>query len=142
MTILVDSSVILDIFTEDPEWFDWSSRALASAAEISRLLINPIVYSEVSTRFSRIEDLDRALPSDRFAREPIPYEAAFLAAKAFIVYRRRGGVRSLPLPDFFIGAHAAISGHQLLTRDSTRFASYFPKVDLITPSRRGEPPLH
>jgi predicted nucleic acid-binding protein len=133
MTVLVDSSVILDIFTEDPEWFGWSSGALAAAAEASRLVINPIVYSEVSVRFSRIEDLDLALPADRFVREPIPYQAAFLAGKAFVLYRKRGGARSSPLPDFFIGAHAAIASHRLLTRDRGRLTTYFPKLDLITP---------
>jgi predicted nucleic acid-binding protein len=133
MAVLVDSSVILDIFTEDPEWFDWSSITLAAVADTSLLAINPIIYAEVSIRFSAIEELDSALPKDRFAREPVPYEAAFLAGKAFAAYRRRGGVRSSPLPDFFIGAHAAIAGHRLLTRDPARFRSYFPKLDLITP---------
>ena len=133
MSVFVDSSVILDIFTDDPKWFEWSSRALATAAESSRLVINPIVYAEVSIRFSRMEELDIALPPDRFVREPIPYAAAFLAGKAYVLYRRRGGPRSSPLPDFFIGAHAAISGHQLLTRDPDRFTSYFPKLDLVAP---------
>lgn len=133
MSVFVDSSVILDIFTEDSAWSDWSSHALATAAESSPLVINPVVYSEVSVRFSRIEELDIALPADRFVREPIPYEAAFLAGKASVIYRRRGGSRSSPLPDFFIGAHAAIAGHQLLTRDPDRFSSYFPKLDLIAP---------
>jgi predicted nucleic acid-binding protein len=133
MSVFVDSSVILDIFTDDPNWFEWSSRALATAAESSRLVINPIVYAEVSIRFSRMEELDIALPPDRFVREPIPYAAAFLAGKAYVLYRRRGGPRSSPLPDFFIGAHAAISGHQLLTRDPDRFTSYFPKLDLVAP---------
>src|SRR5688572_15632617 len=115
--ILVDSNVILDIFSEDPQWFEWSSTALAEATEASRLVVNPIVYSEVSVRFSRIEDLNVALPRDRFIREPIPFEAAFLAGKAFVQYRRRGGARASPLPDFFIGAHAAVAGYRLLTRD-------------------------
>ena len=131
--ILVDSNVILDIFTEDPNWSDWSSSALAEATETTRLVIDPIVYAEVSVHFSRIEDLDAALPRDKFIREPIPFEAAFLAGKAFLKYQRRGGPRPSPLPDFFIGAHAAIAGYRLLTRDPDRFRTHFPKLDLITP---------
>jgi predicted nucleic acid-binding protein len=133
MSALVDSNVILDIFTRDPEWFEWSSSVLVSAASRSGLVINPVIYAEVSVRFSRIEDLDAALPLDQFAREPIPYPAAFLVGKAFVLYRRRGGARSSPLPDFFIGAHAAVAGHQLITRDATRLRSYFPNLDLISP---------
>jgi predicted nucleic acid-binding protein len=135
MNVLVDSSVLLDTFTEDSKWFEWSALALARAAETSRLLVNPVIYAEISVRFDRIEDLDDALPLDRFAREPLPYDAAFLAGKVFLRYRRRGGQRSSPLPDFFIGAHAAVAGHRLLTRDPARFRSYFPKLDLISPDR-------
>jgi len=133
MSALVDSNVILDIFTHDPEWFEWSSSVLISAASRSGLVINPVIYAEVSLRFSRIEDLDAVLPLDQFAREPIPYPAAFLVGKAFVLYRRRGGARSSPSPDFFIGAHAAVTGHQLITRDPARFTSYFPNLDLISP---------
>jgi predicted nucleic acid-binding protein len=131
--ILVDSNVILDVFTEDPAWSNWSSTALAEATETTRLVINPIVYAEVSVHFSRIEDLDAALPHDRFSREPIPFEAGFLAGKVFLEYRRRGGPRPSPLPDFFIGAHAAIAGYRLLTRDPARFRAHFPKLGLISP---------
>ena len=131
--ILVDSNVILDLFTEDPNWSDRSSAALAEATETTRLVINPIVYAEVSIHFQRIEDLDVALPRDRFIREPIPFEAAFLAGKVFLNYRRHGGPRPSPLPDFFIGAHAAVAGHRLLTRDPARFRAHFPTVGLITP---------
>jgi predicted nucleic acid-binding protein len=131
--ILVDSNVILDVFTEDTNWSDWSSAALAEAAETARLVINPIVYAEVSIRFSHIEDLDAALPRDRFSREPIPFEAAFLAGKAFLAYRRRGGPRPSPLPDFFIGAHAAVAGYRLLTRDPDGFRTHYPKLELIMP---------
>jgi predicted nucleic acid-binding protein len=130
---LVDSNVILDVFTEDPKWSEWSSAALAEAAETGGLVINPIIYGEVSIRFPRIEDLDVALPRDRFVREPIPFAAAFLAGKVFVEYRRRGGPRSSPLPDFFIGAHAAVAGHRLLTRDPARYRVHFPKLQLITP---------
>jgi predicted nucleic acid-binding protein len=134
--ILVDSNVILDVFSEDPQWFEWSSTALAEATEVSRLIVNSIVYSEVSVRFSRIEDLDIALPRDRFIREPIPFDAAFLAGKAFVQYRRRGGTRASSLPDFFIGAHAAVAGYRLLTRDPHRVRVYFPQLDLIAPKQK------
>jgi predicted nucleic acid-binding protein len=133
MTVLVDSNVILDIFTEDPVWFDWSSNAITNAADRARLVINPVIFAEVSTHFSRIEELDAALPADRFVREPIPYEAAFLAGKVFVHYRQRGGQRRSPLPDFFIGAHAAVASYRLLTRDPARYRSNFPRLPLITP---------
>ena len=132
-TVLVDSNVILDIFTEDANRLDWSSAALAEAAETSRLVVNPIIYAEVSIHFQRIEELNVALPPDRFVREAVPFEAAFLAGRAFLNYRRRGGPRLSPLPDFFIGAHAAVSGYRLLTRDPDRFRSYFPRLALIAP---------
>jgi predicted nucleic acid-binding protein len=133
MSVLVDSSVILDLFTTDSEWFEWSSDVLARTADTSRLVINPVVYAEASVRFSRVEDLDAALPPDKFAREPIPYGAAFLAGKAYVLYRRRGGPRPSLLPDFLIGGHAAIAGYRLLTRDPDRIRSYFPRLDLIAP---------
>src|SRR5688572_24695469 len=101
MAVLVDSNVILDIATEDPVWFEWSSAALSDAADRSALIINPVVYAEVSVGFGRIEDMEEVLPGDVFVRAAIPYEAAFLAGKAFLTYRRRGGRRTLPLPDFF-----------------------------------------
>ena len=107
--VLVDSNVLLDIMTEDPQWFSWSAGALARAAETMRLVINPIIYAEVSIRYSRIEDLNDALPPTFVEREPLPYEAAFLAGKAFLIYRKHSGVRRSPLPDFFIGAHASIA---------------------------------
>ena len=128
------SNVLLDIMTEDPSWFVWSSRAIEEAAETSRLVINPVIYAETSVRFSRIEDLDAALPIAMFGREPIPYEAAFLAGKAYSRYRRLGGARRSPLPDFFIGAHAAVADHRLLTRDAARYRTYYPTVSLIAPN--------
>ena len=131
--VLVDSNVLLDIFTEDRRWFSWSSATLARTAESSRLFINAVVYAEISVRFSRIEELEETLPRSMIAREPIPYEAAFLAGKVFLSYRRAGGTRTAPLPDFFIGAHAAVSGGRLLTRDPARFRSHFPTVELIAP---------
>ena len=130
---LVDSNVLLDILTEDPVWQDWSADALAEAAEAGPLHINPIVYSEVSIRFSAVEDLEDALPSRDYRREPIPWAAAFLAGKVVLDYRRSKGTKSTTLPDFFIGAHAAITGLDLLTRDVGRYRTYFPTVNLIAP---------
>jgi predicted nucleic acid-binding protein len=134
-TTLVDSNVLLDIATQDEKWFEWSADALAKAANEGPLLINAIIYAEVSIGFGSIEDLDDALAPEIFGREQLPFEAAFLAGKAFVAYRRRGGVRTVPLPDFYIGAHAAINGHALLTRDMQRYRTYFPTVRLRAPSR-------
>ena len=106
---LVDSSVLLDVSTQDPVWFDWSSAALANAVRSGPVLVNPIVYAEDSVGYHRIEDLDDALPADIFRRESLRYVAGFLAGKAYRDYRRRGGTRTSTLPDFFIGAHAAVS---------------------------------
>jgi predicted nucleic acid-binding protein len=128
---LVDSNVLLDVITEDPTWSGWSSSALAEAADGGAVVINPIVYAEVSVGFGRIEDLDQVL-SD-FTREPLPWEAGFLAGKAFVTNRRRGGARTSVLPDFYVGAHAAVSGHALLTRDAARYRTYFPRLEVIAP---------
>ena len=130
---LVDANVLLDVLTEDPTWLGWSLGALASAAERGPLVINPMIYAEVSVRFSRVEDLEDALPAQDFRRAALPWEVAFLAGKAFLAYRRKGGVRSSPLPDFFIGAHAAVEGFDLLTRDAARYRTYFPSVPLTAP---------
>lgn len=129
----MDSNVLLDVMTEDPTWFAWSSAALARAAETEILIINPLVYAEVSVRFERIEELDAALPPELFRRDGLPWQAGFLAGKCFRTYRRRGGVRRSPLPDFYVGAHAAIRGHALLTRDGSRYRTYFPTLELIAP---------
>lgn len=131
--VMVDSNVLLDVATDDPVWADWSSAALEAAANESHLVINPLIYAEVSIRFATIEELEEALPASLYRREPLPFEAAFLAGKAFLKYRRRGGPKLTPLPDFYIGAHAAIAGHRLLTRDPTRYRTYFPRLDLIAP---------
>jgi predicted nucleic acid-binding protein len=131
--VLVDSNVLLDVATEDARWFEWSSTTLARVAGSDVCVINPIIYAEVSIGYDRIEDLERDLPPSFFRREVLPYEAGFLAGKAFVSYRRRGGSRSTPLPDFYIGAHAAVAGFRLLTRDASRFATYFPSVELIAP---------
>lgn len=133
MAVLVDSNVILDVATEDPRWGEWSARALTHAADQSILVINPIVFAEVSVGFDRVEDLEEALPPEIYRREPLPYEAAFLAGKSFLAHRRRGGRRSVPLPDLYIGAHAAVAGHRLLTRDAARYRTYFPRLSLIAP---------
>ena len=133
MDILVDSNVILDIVTEDNKWFEWSSDALAKCAETHMLVINPIIYAEVSIGFHRIEDVEAVLAPTFFRRDPLPWEAAFLAGKCFLAYRKRGGRRSLTLPDFFIGAHAAIAHIPLLTRDVSRYRTYFPKLKIVAP---------
>jgi predicted nucleic acid-binding protein len=131
--VLVDSSVLLDVFTEDAHWFAWSSKALEKCAQASVLIVNPLVYAEVSVRFLKIEDLEDALPPDVFVRRPLPWEAAFLAGKCFLEYRRRGGERSSPLPDFYIGAHAAVEDLTLLTRDPRRFRTAFPRLRIVAP---------
>ena len=133
MTTLVDSNVILDVVTDDAEWGEWSAASLAGAAQQGRVVINPLIYAEVSCGYSRIEDLDEAVPPEYFTREPLPWAAAFLAAKAFLKYRRRGGTRPAPLPDFYIGAHAALSGYTLLTRDARRYKTYFPSLRIVSP---------
>lgn len=131
---LIDSNVILDIVTEDERWLDWSLRALAGAADSGPVFINPIIYAEVSVGFARIEDLDDALRPNDFRRLELPWVAGFLAGKAFAAYRRNGGTRTSSLPDFYIGAHAAVGQLRLLTRDEARYRTYFPTVDLIAPS--------
>lgn len=131
--VLVDSNVLLDVATSDPKWGEWSSQALTDAAQTAQLVINPLVYAEVSIGFERIEDLEAALPAAIYRREALPWDAAFLAGKSFVAYRRRGGNRTSPLPDFYIGAHAAVAGYRLLTRDARRYRTYFPKVELIAP---------
>jgi len=131
--VLVDSNVLLDIATEDANWSSWSERALAECAEHAALVINPIIYAEVSIAYTTIEALNGALPGDLYRRENLPWEAGFLAGRCFLAYRRRGGVRSTPLPDFFIGAHAAIEQLAVLTRDVGRYQTYFPKVEVLSP---------
>lgn len=132
-TTLVDSNVLLDVLTDDRVWAGRSGSALAKAADEGRLAVNPIVYAEVSVRFEQIEELDRFLPSEWFDRLPLPWAAGFLAGKCFQRYRRAGGLRRSPLPDFYIGAHAAVEGLTLLTRDARRYRTYFPRLELVTP---------
>jgi predicted nucleic acid-binding protein len=130
---LVDSNVILDVLTDDTEWGDWSATMLADAARSGPLAINPIIYAEVSVRFERIEDLDDALPESYYRRLPLPFEAAFLTGQCFLKYRKRGGTPPTPRPDFYIGAHAALAGLTLLTRDAKRYRAYFPTLRIIAP---------
>jgi len=133
MTTLVDSNVILDVVTDDPIWGQWSADTLSRTANRSTLALNPLIFAEVSIGFATIEELEQLLPAREFARLDLPYEAAFLAGKAFLAYRRRGGRRSAPLADFYIGAHAAVAGMALLTRDARRYRTYFPTVEIIAP---------
>ena len=134
MTTLVDSNVILDVVTDDADWGDWSASMLAQAAQKGRLVINPLIYAEVACGFTRIEDLDAALPAEYFTREPLPWPAGFLASRAFVGYRRRGGTRH----DTAAGLlHRCARGHSqgytLLTRDRRRYKTYFPKLRVIEP---------
>jgi predicted nucleic acid-binding protein len=130
---LVDSCVLLDLALDDPVWGSWSADALAAAADAGPLVINPVIYAEVSVGYDKVEELDLLLPATDYRREALPYPAGFLAGKAFLRYRRAGGAKASPLPDFYIGAHAAVAGHRLLTRDKARYATYFPRVTLIAP---------
>jgi predicted nucleic acid-binding protein len=132
--MLVDANVILDVVTDDPQWAEWSAGQLAQAANRSRLAINPIIYAEVSIGYERIEDLDAVLSPIDFVRLPLPFAAGFLAGKCFLRYRKAGGPRRSPLPDFYIGAHAAVDSLPLLTRDARRYRTYFPTLRLIAPT--------
>jgi predicted nucleic acid-binding protein len=131
---LVDSNVLLDMVTDDPAWSRWSIAQMEAATLRGPLLINDVIYAEVSTRYGAIEDLDHMLAAARIDLEPVPRAALFLAGKAFLRYRSRGGSRTGVLPDFFIGAHAVVARHPLLTRDTRRYQVYFPTLELITPA--------
>ena len=133
MSTLVDSNVLIDVLSEDARWFEWSAQALARAAEHGTLAINPIIYAEVGIGYATPAQIDAVLPTDRFARLALPFAAGFVAGRVFLTYRRRGGARQSPLPDFYIGAHALVEGHTLLTRDPARYRTYFPKLKLICP---------
>jgi len=130
---LVDANVLLDLVTGDSDWVAWSVRQLNDARRDGGVAINPIVYAEVSVGYARIEDCDQAFPESQLERLPLPWEAAFLAGKVFKAYRKSGGSRLSPLPDFYIGAHAAVTGMRLLTRDATRYRTYFPGLQLVAP---------
>jgi len=129
---LVDTNVLLDVITHDPAWASWSERALRKAAEHTTLVINPIIFAEVSAQFSTIEAADAALAD--FSREPLPYEAGFLTGKVFLAYRKRGGTKRSPMPDFYVGAHAVVARMTLLTRDAARYRTYFPALNIIAPA--------
>lgn len=131
--VLVDSNVILDAILGSSPWKAWSSERLEACARQARLVINPMIFAEVSVSFPLIEDAEAAMSVNYLEREPISYDAAFLAGKAYLAYRRRGGEKRSPLPDFFIGAHAAVAGYSLLTRDASRYRTYFPRLAVIAP---------
>ena len=130
---LVDTNVLFDYLSEDQQWADWSASMLSAAAEQGAIVINPIIYAEISVRNERLEDLEEAPPRDYFVRAPLSWEAALLAGKAFVRHRRRSGAKRSPLPDFFIGAHAAAAGMTLLTRDARRYRTYFPTLKIVCP---------
>ncbi len=133
MTVLVDSNVLIDVAEADPVWGEWSRRALDRAGASEPLVVNPIIYAEVSVAFERIEEVEAVLPTASFKREQIPFEAAFLAGKAYLAYRRRGGASGSPLHGFSVGAHAVVAGHRLLTRDARLYRTYFPRLEIIAP---------
>ena len=133
--LLVDSNVLLDVFEDDPVWAQRSEGMLESCGETHTLCINPVIYAEISVGFRRIEELETALAQCGVRMLQIPKEALFLAAKVFVEYRSRKGLKLSPLPDFFIGAHAAVENLELLTRDVSRYKSYFPGVKLISPRK-------
>lgn len=134
--ILVDTNVLIDVLEDDPQWADWSVAQLRAQSQLHVLAINPVVYAELSLAFERWEELDAAVGQLELALEEIPRPALFLAGKAFARYRAAGGARSTVLPDFMIGAHAAVSGMPLLTRDARRYATYFPTLRVVTPASR------
>lgn len=131
--LLVDTNVLVDVLENDPAWADWSIGQLRAQSKIHPLLINPIIYAELSLTFSRVEALDQTIESMGLVYKELPRPALFLAGKAFALYRQKGGRKSNVLADFFVGAHAAVLGCALLTRDVRRYRSYFPSVELITP---------
>lgn len=134
--ILVDTSVLSDVLTEDPQWLDWSSRALADAANRDDLAVNAVILAELAPLMDNWDALQDALPRTHYSWLEIPWKAAWIAGRAHLAYRRRGGARVNTLPDFFIGAHAEAERMTLLTRDPARFRTYFPKVRLVSPSKR------
>jgi predicted nucleic acid-binding protein len=131
--LLVDTNVILDVVEDDPDWADWSQTRLDAAALQYTLLVNSVIYAELAIAYRRIEELEAMLSAGGFRMEPIPREALFLAGAVFRQYRRRGGTKTGVLPDFFIGAHAAVAGVPLLTRDARRYRTYFPGLEIICP---------
>lgn len=133
--LIVDTNVLIDVLEDDPEWADWSLQRLRELARIHELAINPVIYAELSVAFESIEDLESVVSELQLRLLEIPRPALFLAGKAFMRYRREGGTKTSVLADFFIGAHAAVAGRQVLTRDARRYRYHFPTVPLILPDR-------
>jgi predicted nucleic acid-binding protein len=133
MSVIVDSNIILDILTKDKIWYEWSAEKLAEYAAANDLIINQIIYAEISIRFSKVEELDEVLKEANIKCENMPFEAGFLAGKCFMAYKDRGGVKGSVLPDFYIGAHAAITRRPILTRDKGRYVSYFKNLRVVSP---------
>lgn len=131
--VLVDTNVLIDLLTDDPDWAAWSTDAFSACSDHARLVIDTPVYAELAVRYDSVETLEQMIDAAGLEREHVPWSAAFLAGRAFLQYRRAGGTRRSPLPDFYIGAHAAVTGMTLLTRDATRYRAYFPTVELIAP---------
>jgi hypothetical protein len=131
--VLVDTNVLLDVLQDDPQWAEWSVGQLRAQARVHDLAINPVIYTEISLSFSTIEALDAVVARMTLEIQEIPKAALFLAGKAFAQYRRRGGAKTQVLPDFFIGAHAAVNRWPLLTRDASRFRTYFPEMAVVAP---------
>lgn len=131
--MLFDTNVLLDIATADPVWLKWSEKEFRSAAAQGPILINPTIYAELAPAFATVADLDKWLDPAVFHRLPLPYAAGWAAAQAFLKYRHSGGAKTSPLPDFYIGAHAEVEGHMLVTRDAARYRTYFPNISLIAP---------
>ncbi len=130
---LVDSNVVIDILDADPHWAAWSRARIREARQDGRLVINPLIYAEVAGAYAAQSEVDRALSSSIYRRENLPWEAAFSAGRVFRAYRRSGGAKRSPLPDFYIGAHAEFRGYVMLTRDPARYRSYFPSLKIIAP---------
>ncbi len=133
--LLFNSCALLDVITDDEQWAAWSAAEIAAAMDTGRVVINPLIYAEVSVGYETAEELEDLLPASDYEREPLPYLAGFAAGKAFVRYRRSGGGKRSPMPDFYIGAHAALAGYRLLTRDVRRYRTYFPTIDIIAPAQ-------
>lgn len=133
---MIDSCVVTDLANPDSNWFEWSASTLETLDQNNTFVINPIIYAECSVGFARIEEVDALFDHLGFTIQPLPKEALFLAGKAFLQYRKRQGQKSNVLPDFMIGAHAAVANYRLISRDKGRFSTYFPSVDVITPESK------
>jgi predicted nucleic acid-binding protein len=132
-SILVDSNILIDLFDYESQWHEWSKEQLRRYGNEAILAINPIIYAEISLHFQDEERLDKAISPSLLRRDPLPWQAAFIAARAFLEYRKSGGIKTSIMPDFFIGAHALVKGMKLLTRDVRRYKTYFPGLELVCP---------